>query len=193
MSRPSNRLEAVFERLLWGSRLIMLVAVLTSVLLALGTLYLAVVDATRVIGILMDYADPSLGSKEATYLRNEAVASIVRTLDGFLITSILLIFAFGIYELFIGDIAVIDRSEAALRFLAVNTLNQLKENVARLVILVLVIEFFGVALSLQYAQPLDLLYLAVGILLVSGGIFLTAPRSATEHRTSEGGDTNHRG
>ena len=193
MSRSSNRLEAVFERLLWGSRLIMLVAVLTSVLLALGTLYLAVVDATRVIGILADYADPSLGSKEATYLRNEAVASIVRTLDGFLITSILLIFAFGIYELFIGDIAVIDRSEAALRFLAVNTLNQLKENMARLVILVLVIEFFGVALSLQYAQPLDLLYLAVGILLVSGGIFLTAPRSASEHRTGEGGDTNRRG
>jgi uncharacterized membrane protein YqhA len=193
MSRQSNRLGGVFERFLWGSRLIMLVAVLTSVLLALGKLYLAVVDATRVVGILTDYADPSLGSKEATYLRNEAVASIVRTLDGFLITSILLIFAFGIYELFIGDIAVIDRSEAALRFLAVNTLDQLKENVARLVILVLVIEFFGVAVSLQYAQPLDLLYLAVGILLVSGGIFLTAPRSASGHRTGEGGDTNRRG
>jgi uncharacterized membrane protein YqhA len=148
----------------------MLVAVLTSVLLALGKLYLAVVDATRVVGILTDYADPSLGSKEATYLRNEAVASIVRTIDGFLITTILLIFAFGIYELFIGDIEVIDRSEAALRFLAVNTLNQLKESVARLIVLVLVIEFLGVALSLQYAQPLDLLYLAVGILLVSGGL-----------------------
>ncbi len=91
---------------------------------------------------------------------------------------ILLIFAFGIYELFIGDIEVIDRSEAALRFLAVNSLNQLKENVARLVILVLVIEFFGIALSVQYTQSLDLLYLAVGILLVSGGIFLTAPRRA---------------
>jgi uncharacterized membrane protein YqhA len=83
----------------------------------------------------------------------------------------LLIFAFGIYELFIGDIDVIDRSEAALRFLAVHNLNELKENVARLVILVLVIEFFGVALSLQYAQPLDLLYLAVCILLVSGASF----------------------
>ncbi len=83
----------------------MVVAVLTSVLLAIGTLYLAVVDAARVLGVLTDYADLSLGSKEATYLRNEAVTSIVRTLDGFLITSILLIFAFGIYELFIGDIA----------------------------------------------------------------------------------------
>jgi uncharacterized membrane protein YqhA len=163
----------------------MLVAVLTSVLLALGTLYLAVADATRVIGILTDYADPSLDSKEATYLRNEAVASIVRTIDGFLITSILLIFAFGIYELFIGDIEVIDRSEAALRFLAVNTLNQLKENVARLVILVLVIEFFGVALSLQYAQPVDLLYLALGIVLVSGGLYLTTPRSASEPQAGE--------
>ncbi len=66
-----------------------------------------------------------------------------------------------------------------------HTLNELKENVARLVILVLVIEFFGVALSLQYAQPLDLLYLAVCIILVSGGIFLTAPRSARETRASE--------
>src|SRR5215208_3853423 len=113
MRRQSNRLGGVFERFLWGSRLIMLVAVLTSVLLALGKLYLAVVDATRVVGILTDYADPSLGSKEATYLRNEAVASIARTIDGFLITAILLIFAFGIYELFIGDIGVIDRSEAA--------------------------------------------------------------------------------
>ena len=103
MSRQSNRLGGVFERFLWGSRLIMLVAVLTIVLLALGKLYLAVVDATHVVDILTDYADPSLGSKEATYLRNEAVASIVSTIDGFLITAILLIFAFGIYDLFIGD------------------------------------------------------------------------------------------
>jgi uncharacterized membrane protein YqhA len=71
---------------------------------------LAVVDATRVVGILTDYADPSLVSKEATYLRNEAVAFIVSNIDGFLITAILLIFAFAIYELFIGDIEVIDRS-----------------------------------------------------------------------------------
>jgi len=126
----------------------MLIAVVVCVLLALGRLYLAVVDATRVFGILTDYADPSLDSKEATYLlRNEAVTVIVRTIYGFLITSFLLIFAFGIYGLFIGDIEAIDRSEAALRFLAVHNLDELKENVARLVILVLVIEFFSVALS----------------------------------------------
>jgi uncharacterized membrane protein YqhA len=163
----------------------MLIAVVASVLLALERLYLAVVDATRVLGILIDYADPSLDAKEATYLRNKAVTVIVRIIDGFLITSILLIFAFGIYELYIGDIDLIDRSEAALRFLAVHNLDELKDNVARLVILVLIIEFLGVALSIQYAQPLDLLYLAVCILLVSGGIFLPAPPSAGEARASE--------
>ena len=73
-----------------------------------------------------------------------------------------------------------------------NTLNQLKESVARLVVLVLVIEFLGVALSLQYAQPLDLLYLTVGILLVSGGLYLITPRSASEPRASEDvGDDRH--
>lgn len=105
-----------------GQCLLMLIAVVVSVLLAFGTLYLAVVDATRALGILIAYADPSLDSKEATYLRNEAVTVIIRTIDGFLITSILLIFAFAIYELSIGDIDVIDRSEAALRFLAVHNL-----------------------------------------------------------------------
>ncbi len=104
----------------------MLVAVVASVLLTLGTLYLAIIDVTRVLSILKDYADPSLSSKELIYLRNEAVATIVRALDGFLITSILLIFAFGIYELCIGNIEMIDRSEAALRFLAVHSLNELK-------------------------------------------------------------------
>jgi hypothetical protein len=59
----------------------MLIAVVVSVLLTLGTLYLAVVDATTRVGILIDYADPSLDSKEATYLRNEAVTVIVRTIE----------------------------------------------------------------------------------------------------------------
>lgn len=58
----------------------------------------------------------------------------------------------------------------------VSSLNDLKEKVARLVLLVLAIEFFGRALNLEYARALDLLYLAGGILLVSAALHLSGLR-----------------
>ncbi len=58
----------------------------------------------------------------------------------------------------------------------VSSLNDLEDKVARLVLLVLVIEFFGRALNLDYARALDLLYLAGGILLVSAALYLSGLR-----------------
>jgi uncharacterized membrane protein YqhA len=48
----------------------------------------------------------------------------------------------------------------------------LKERIASLILLVLVIEFFQRALQLTYDTPLDLLYFATGVLLVSGALYL---------------------
>jgi hypothetical protein len=46
---------------------------------------------------------------------------------------------------------------------------------------VLVIEFFQRALQLRYERPLDLLYFATSVLLVSGALYLgTRRRSRTE-------------
>ena len=44
---------------------------------------------------------------------------------------------------------------------------------ARLIILVLLIEFFQRALRIPYDSATDLFYLAVGILFVSAALFLT--------------------
>ena len=66
-------------------------------------------------------------------------------------------------------------------------LDEPKERVARLVLLVLVIEFFQHALRLQYEGPLDLLYLAGGLLLVGDGLYLTGSRApgGREHEARE--------
>ena len=176
MKQLTNLLEQACERALWASRLVMLVAVVGSVLLAFGSFYLAAMDVISAFVIFRDYSDLSLSTQLYTELRNEAVTTIVRALDGFLIGAILLLFAFGVYELFVSKIDPARRSEAVLRFLAPGSLDELKEKVARLVIIVLVIEFFQRALRVPYEQAPDLLYLAVGILLVSGAVYLTAPR-----------------
>ena len=175
MNRRTNLFEQAFERALWATRLVMLVAVVGSILLAFGSFYLAIIDVISAFALFAEYSDLSLSTQAFTDLRNEAVTNIVRALDGFLISAILILFAFGIYELFLSKIETADRSEAVVRFLVPRGLDELKEKIARLVIVILVIEFFQRALRVPYAQAQDLLYLAIGILLVSGAIYLTAP------------------
>ena len=189
MNRRTNLLEQAFERALWASRLVMLIAVVGSVLLAFGSFYLAIIDMISVFAIFKDYADPSLGVQDYTKLRNDAVTTIVRVIDGFLIGAILLLFAFAVYDLFISKINPARRSESGQSLLAVGSLDDLKEKVARLVIVVLVIEFFQLALKLPYDQAQDLLYLAAGILFVSGAVYLTAPRRLEAPGSNEG--SNH--
>jgi uncharacterized membrane protein YqhA len=134
----------------------MLIAVVGSVLLAFGSFYLAIIDMISVFAIFQDYADPSLGVQDYTKLRNDAVTTIVRVIYGFLIGAILLLlFAFGVYDLFVSKINPARRSESGQSLLAVGSLDDLKEKVARLVIVVLVIEFFQIALKLPYEQAQD--------------------------------------
>lgn len=104
--------------------------------------------------------------------RADAVTTIVKAVDEYLIAAILLLFALGLYELFIDRIDAAEDSEVTQRLLLIRSLDELKGRITSLVLLVLAIEFFWYALQLQYTSPLDLLYLAVGTLLISGALYL---------------------
>jgi uncharacterized membrane protein YqhA len=166
-------LERAFERALWGSRLLVVGAVLVTVLLAVAALVLATVDAVWIVGLLAGYADPGLAGDARGALRTEIVTSIVKALDGYLIAALLIVVAFGLYELFVNRIDPAEGSPAAQRLLQVRDLEDLKQRVAKLVVLVLVIEFFQQALRLQVTGALELLWLGLGILVVSGALWLT--------------------
>ena len=176
MEREPGRLERFFERALWDSRLLMVIAVVASLLLAAGTFYLALVDLVYFFGLVADYGSLGTGIAERNELRAEVITAIVKVLDGFLICAILIIAALGLYELFVNKIDVARFSEAAPRLLQVHDLDDLKERVARLILLILLIEFFQRALRIPLDTAQDLLYLAVGILFVSGAIYLTGRR-----------------
>ena len=136
MGPGASGVSRLFERALWSSRLLVLVAVVAGVVLALGAFWIALIDIVHSFALLVDYADPSLDPAEYSDLRSETVTTIVEALDGFLIGALLLLFAFGLYELFVGDISVAEGDEAAPRLLVVSSLDDLKEKVARLVLLV---------------------------------------------------------
>jgi len=165
-----------FEKMLWQSRLLVLVAVVASTILAAGTFYMATVDVLFLLGGLLSYGSPSLEFAARAALREATVTGIVKAVDAYLIAAILLIFALGLYELFVNRI---DPSESVARrvprVFQVSSLDDLKDRIAKLVLLVLIIEFFQYALKLKYATPLDLLYLAVGVLFIGGALYLSGP------------------
>ncbi len=177
-----QRVEQMVERILWNSRLMVLVAVNASIMVALSMLVMATLDVLSVFRYLaayisLPYNNP-LASDSALLdtrdsVRTTMITGVVKAIDGYLIAAILLIFALGLYELFVNRIDIAQRSESAARLLQVRSIDDLKDRVAKVVLLVLIIEFFQYALQLSFNTALDLLYLAIGILLIGGAIYLT--------------------
>jgi uncharacterized membrane protein YqhA len=169
-------LERFFEQMLWRSRLLVVVAVISGAVLAAGTVYMATVDVVLLLGKLAQYASPALDATGRAALREDLIAGTVKAVDAYLIAAILLIFALGLYELFIDRI---DPSETAARMvphlLQIASVDDLKDRIAKLVLLVIIIEFFVYALKVKYATPPDLLYLAVGVLFIGGALYLSGP------------------
>ena len=61
----------------------------------------------------------------------------------------------------------------AERVLLIRTFDDLKDRLAKVIFLILIVTYFEYALRGTYDTAQDLLYLAVGIALVAGSIWLT--------------------
>lgn len=166
-------LARAFERGLWLVRFLMLVPIVASVLLALSATYLATIDALHVLGQLSTYTTVVTGGAVSHGLRSALVSDIMRAVDLYLIAAVLIIFALGLYELFIRRLQVVENSEFASRLLAIRSLDDLKNRLSKVVLIVLIIEFLQQSLGLTYRTPLDILYLAIGIALVGLALYLT--------------------
>ena len=170
MEKQHQARQSIIERGLLATRFLMAIPVALSLLLVLAALYLATVDALYVLSHLADYALG--GSSAQTGTRVKLITTIIKSFDTYLIAAVLLVFAFGIYELFISRLEASPHSEIVGRLLIVRSLDDLKDRLARLVLLVLVVEVLQQALQLTYSGTLDVLFLAIATLLVGAAILL---------------------
>lgn len=167
----TGKLEALFEKLLWQSRLVVLVAVVASLLVAFAMFYVSTLDVWTLLGHILHYHDSTVDARAG--VRSAIVAHVVEVVDGYLLATIMLIFALGLYELFISRIEIAEGSELASRLLLIRSLDDLKDRLAKVVLLILVVKFFEYALQLQFRTPLDLLWLSLGVMLVAAALWLT--------------------
>ncbi len=173
-------IERLFENILWNSRFLTLVAVVASLIGAIVMFFVAASDVLGLFSLAWQYGNHALSAAEHLAMRARIVASIAQFVDGFLFALVLIIFAMGIYELFIGHfirhIEAAAERELAQRILVIRSLDDLKEKLAKIIFLILIVRYFEYALDTDISTPGDLLSLAAGIVFIAIAIWFTKPR-----------------
>jgi uncharacterized membrane protein YqhA len=166
-------IETVIESLLWNSRFVVVVAVLASMVAALGVFYVVTVDVYYAIAHLIDYADPSMSEAARQEIRNNTLTHVVEAVDGYLLATVLIIFALGLYELFVSDLDQARHSRAASKVLVIDTLDDLKNRLAKVILMIMVVKLFENAVRTKMESALELVYLGGAIALVGVALYLT--------------------
>jgi len=165
-----KKVERVFEWILWESRLIIIVAVIASIVSAV---ILVVFGTMDIIYIITSVFKAFQGVEQYGKIQYKVLSTIVSAMDLYLIATVLLIFGIGLYELFISKIDHVERDDNSGGILKIHSLDELKEKLLKVIHVVLVVYFFKFAIKLEYKTILDLLYLAIGILLIATSVYMT--------------------
>lgn len=168
-----NMIEKLFEGVLWRSRYVVLLAVLASMAAAIAIFYVATVDVYYLIAHITHYADSTLTVEARKALHNETIAHVVEVVDGYLLATFMLIFGLGMYELFISDIDEAQDSKASSAILVIHSLDDLKQRLAKVIIMIMIVTIFELTVKTPINTALDLLALAGAVALIGLALYLT--------------------
>ena len=163
-------LEKFFENAMWQTRLFVLFAVIFGLL---GSIVLFIVASMDIFEVLKYTINVYSNGLHPEKFHEEIVSKIIGAVDLYLIAIVMLIFSFGIYELFISkiDAACNESNENCSTILAIHSLDQLKDKIAKVIIMVLVVNYFQRVLHTTYQSPLELLYFALAITALAVGLY----------------------
>tara|TARA_B100000575_G_scaffold263903_1_gene239365 strand:- start:395 stop:898 length:504 start_codon:yes stop_codon:yes gene_type:complete len=161
------KFEEKFEKGLWSTRFIVIIAVVLSIISSISLFLLGgweIIQATTFNNPLFN---------ENINNNNDLLFKIISSIDLFLIGIVLLIFGFGVYELFISEIDFA-KGKFADSTLKINNLDQLKNKIIKVIIIVLIVKFFEKVLKLShnFTSPDDLLLFSISILSICIGYYL---------------------
>jgi uncharacterized membrane protein YqhA len=179
MKKPEpSWIETAFETFLFNSRLIVLLAVIGSLA---GSLLMFVKGAVRIFQAGAHFIhEPMKAHGEG----EELSIALISSVDSFLFATVLLIFAMGIYELFISEIDPASRTaDSRPNWLAIHSLDDLKSAVGKVIVMILIVRLFETAVEMKYEQPLHLVWLGLTPVFVSFALYLV--HAGAGHKSDE--------
>lgn len=156
-----------FQKLLWNSRFITILPVIFGLL---GAIVLFVVASYDILKILIGTYKYIVYANTDIDLHKDTVGLIIGAIDLYLMALVLFIFSFGIYELFISEITVLKGSSNS-KVLEIKDLDQLKDKIGKVIVMVLIVNFFQRALYLNFETPFEISSLALSILALCVGLY----------------------
>ena len=166
-------IETIFEGSMWNSRFVIILAVLGSLFAGFAIFYVATVDVVHLVQHALHYAYSDLTDEARKTLHDSTVSHIVEVVDGYLLGTVMLIFSLGLYELFISDIDQAHGTKASSKILVINSLDDLKSRLAKVILMIMIVTLFEESLHMKLSAPIDLLYLGGSIALVGLALYLT--------------------
>jgi uncharacterized membrane protein YqhA len=164
-----NKYVKAFEVLLFSLRFVTFFAVLGSMFASIALFITSSMQVFEGLKFFINH----FGAVESQDLEH-LVALFVSSIDGYLFATVLIIFSMGIYELFINKIDPVNRKlDSRPTWLQINSIDDLKSSLGKVILMILIVGFFEHSLNIHYETVSDLLYLAIGILLISAALFLT--------------------
>ena len=160
-----------FENALYSSRYLSLLAVIGAIL---SSIALFIRGGMIVYHSIYTFINNLSHHIEQSYevLFEELVSSV----DVFLFALVLIIFGVGVYELFINKIDPVERqNDTRPSWLRISSVDDLKSSLGKVILMVLIVSFFKHTLEITKSEwsPIALLYLSIGILLISAALYLT--------------------
>jgi len=159
--------ERIFESLLWNTRFFVLLAVIFSMLGGVALFIVASVDIWEVVSnVLFTYINHLHPEK----FHEQIVGGLIGAVDLYLMAVVMFIFGFGLYELFISEIDVA-KKEGASKILEIHSLDELKDKLGKVIVMVLIVNFFQRVLFTTYNGALDLVFFAMSILALAISLY----------------------
>ena len=165
---PKEKLEHIVETSLWTVRFLAIIPVVFGII---SVLFLFILGSLEIVMVLGEYKNIFIGDKLSEDTVTKIMSGVIGGIDLYLIGIVLMIFSFGIYELFISKIDVA-RETDELQILEVRSLDQLKDKILKLIVVVLVVSFFKRVMAMNVTSVTELLYLSIAILLISASGYL---------------------
>lgn len=160
-------LEKFFESLLVKSRVVTILPVIFGLI---GSFVLFIIASYDILKVILFTCQYFFVANSQIDLHDDVIGLIIGAVDLYLMALVLFIFSFGVYELFISEIEEFKQTKQS-RVLEVHSLDQLKDKLAKVIIMVLVVNFFQRVLQMKFSSPLDMSYLAGSILALCIGLY----------------------
>lgn len=162
-----DKIENTFERGLWALRFSILSAVIFGLIGAFILFAVASIDIYNTLILTIDYY---FGGAQPENFHTDVVGLIIGAVDLYLIGVVMLLFSFGLYELFISKIDTA-RANDENKVLEIGSLDQLKDKISKVIVMVLVVGFFQKVGTIEYSTPMDMLFFAGSICMIAVGLF----------------------